>query len=1259
MTNKRAPKTQQQSTAFVCGPHALTLPAFASLPPSALSSSASCSLTRMPPPTRLDEASANARQWCTICQTNSLMSVYEPIAISALKICGAAGSSTDKKLLKLALYAVDETALLLNRSPVPQEFLALLEAYERILDSIRRHIENAQISTNKRGNLFSRNRTSSRLKNGLKSQLKTMCLTEGPSSPAIPTRADNAVEILSASLRASTIICEAPPLNFLKPIIGIAALICETVKTVKSNREAAEELAKHAINVTNCVVQRASKHEIFSDTNEDALNILKGALEDVHSYLMFLNKPQEKDGVVQLNAGLDRALSLFTTTCVLSSNECVRSNTIQLDVLASTVKQLDGEMSQNFAALHLQLKRTAGSEKATWAVSSSPNGPHTAAIMDRVIRQRQEALLFASKEQDDAYTRLEGESTGPDGKEALERFVEARTALVAEAERLAEDCDSWSQDLSRRYLDDGRTQGARVLKSASSPPATRPQTSPRARTAFMDSPYLDKIPRLTSKRYNKALPHLLPILHAAHSARLSRRRATLQKTVLTASQATRRLVRGRTGRRGTRFRRGRRCARWWTTSWRGRRRRSSWGGGADAAVDAGEAGAQGERHIAAAVAQHVPGLVEAWRTERKRQFVGLLPRAGELKDADPARGSACGDADGDADVSGAKGADARAAGADDVLRLDLAMSVFTCLGSWVPGRCLIGFKGRIGCTTSRKARAQRRLSGRNPASTSAAEMDKVDARYVCGGCAVQARGGVRGRKALTWREGVLHAVEVARGAEPGHAEGAGHAIPRPVQDSHFMFFPGAECTPRVAALLSEEGLVAEYRHGCNVVREADWTRVERIAGSSAVEPVSRSSAVEPTPTPLDALPDSMLAAEMCYWTCTGSTISDGRVLLQDLKSLLLSSNPAPQAIRTRTISARQNRDSTGQLSRTGDSFRVRAPWPGTARLGVPPSLRLVVVLILLSCPNAFTIPPRRSHGQRTPVVHYLPDQPSDERLSAHRGLSTGNMRRSGLVDKTTLWLNRSPVGPILDNIRRHIENAQISTNKRGNLFSRHMSSSRLKNELKNQLKTMRHRGQVALPTRRENAVEILSVSLRASTLICEAPPLSFLKPIIGIAALICETAKTVKSNRDAADELAKHATNVTNSVVERASKNGVVQGTNEEALNILRDVHSHLIFLSKRRLAMSWMLAAQEKDLFAQLNAGLDRALSLFATTCVLSSNEHVRSNTIQLDNVASTLKQLDGEMSQKFAALRLQLTRSADSEKTAAVTPTAKVLQI
>jgi hypothetical protein len=75
---------------------------------------------------------------------------------------------------------------------------------------------------------------------------------------------------------------------------------------------------------------------------------------------------------------------------------------------------------------------------------------------------------------------------------------------------------------------------------------------------------------------------------------------------------------------------------------------------------------------------------------------------------------------------------------------------------------------------------------------------------------------------------------------------------------------------------------------------------------------------------------------------------------------------------------------------------IYSPCPSTARLGFPPYLRPVVVLVLLPCPNAVTIHPRRSHGQRTPVVHYLSDQPSNEPLSAHCGLSAGNMRLSDL-----------------------------------------------------------------------------------------------------------------------------------------------------------------------------------------------------------------------------------------------------------------------
>ncbi|KAJ7249971.1 hypothetical protein C8J57DRAFT_1521567 [Mycena rebaudengoi] len=69
---------------------------------------------------------------------------------------------------------------------------------------------------------------------------------------------------------------------------------------------------------------------------------------------------------------------------------------------------------------------------------------------------------------------------------------------------------------------------------------------------------------------------------------------------------------------------------------------------------------------------------------------------------------------------------------------------------------------------------------------------------------------------------------------------------------------------------------------------------------------------------------------------------------------------------------------------------------------------------------------------------------------------------------------------------------------------------------------------------------------------------------------------------------------------------------------------------------MSCLLAAQEKDRVVQLNAGLDRALNLFTVRASF------RSNTTQLGTVASTLKGLDGEVSQKFVALHLELERSS-----------------
>ncbi|KAJ7256286.1 hypothetical protein C8J57DRAFT_1472997 [Mycena rebaudengoi] len=689
------------------------------------------------------------------------MSVYQPIAVSALEICVAVGSSTDTKLMKLALYAVDETALLLNSSqvgPVPPEFLALLEAYERILDDIRRHIENAQISTNKRENLFSRHMSSSRLKNELKNQLKTM-LHGGQLAP--PTSRENTVEILSVSLRASAVICEAPPLNFLKPIVGLAALICETAKTVKSNRDAAEELAKRAISVTNCVVERASKTEIFLDTNEDALNGLKGALEDVHSYLMFLEKrrramswlltTQEKDRVAQLNAGLDRALSLFMTTCVLSSNEClrssnelVRSNTIQLDLLASTVKQLDGGMSQNFAV------------RVGWFGEDSLGCTRPSRYgIARSASCPPDGVALA-----EAYRRLKSESDGADGKEALERFVEARTALVAEAERLAEDC-TWTTD----------ARVAKHLIAASHAPADVTEGS----YSIMDSPYLDISGRsATTKPSRTSSPSCTPRTPTAWCV------GVLAAGVHAAGMA---LVDDELARE---------------------KAEELAGGGADAEVDVGEAGAQ-EQHVAG----RDPGSTSArgsWKTRIRR---GAVRMGNAAVDADAGgRGGGCpAGASGvhGAGTGGVRGGGGGGGGGDGA---DVAGGRAACGGG---GKgCGSGACGGRECAADVRRRERADVVHEN----------RAWARFKGGGA-----GGTRTRSRARCRTSTL--------------------CPSP-------------------ALLSEEGPVAEYRcaHCVDVVRLFSMRALERHKcdkhgrarrtgrgwSGSRVEHVSRRSAVEPTPT---------------------------------------------------------------------------------------------------------------------------------------------------------------------------------------------------------------------------------------------------------------------------------------------------------------------------------------------------------------------------------------------------------------------------
>ncbi|KAJ7485595.1 hypothetical protein FB451DRAFT_61014 [Mycena latifolia] len=321
-------------------------------------------------PQALSQSLVNAEDLRKFCATTPGMNAYQPIAASALEVCTAAASVKTRKTDKLAAYIVDRTALLINgmvHVPSSPELLQSLEGFEQKLDAIRRHIEQMPVQSGKKTKLllgYKLKRETSRLKAELEShlcELLAMGSTFAPSPRA--SRGDSILELVSLTTRAAGAICEAPVLNFLKPVVGVTALICDTAKCVKSNHDAAADLAKRASAVTKCIVDRMSAMGSPSAAdNKDALEALKLALEDIQAYLAFLGKPrrrlapwvfanQEKDRFVQLDSTLDKALAMFSATEILSTAAGVRSNSAQIGVLVSTVQLLHSDVHRTLAII--------------------------------------------------------------------------------------------------------------------------------------------------------------------------------------------------------------------------------------------------------------------------------------------------------------------------------------------------------------------------------------------------------------------------------------------------------------------------------------------------------------------------------------------------------------------------------------------------------------------------------------------------------------------------------------------------------------------------------------------------------------------------------------------------------------------------------------------------------------------------------------------------------------------------------------------
>ena len=160
--------------------------------------------------------------------------------------------------------------------------------------------------------------------------------------------------------------------------------------------------------------------------------------------------------------------------------------------------------------------------------------------------------------------------------------------------------------------------------------------------------------------------------------------------------------------------------------------------------------------------RRLPGAMEGWTREKMRQLAGLLPGSRRVGvDDDDAR--TCHDLTGDAISIDCPPPFLEESNEPDLHLLNLATSVFTCLGSTISsihaGRRLIGWDGacphlRCGALQThwdRRLHFSRRgyeaartlveLVGWDVGRATVVEMDGFDGRFVCGGCRVSGEEG--------------------------------------------------------------------------------------------------------------------------------------------------------------------------------------------------------------------------------------------------------------------------------------------------------------------------------------------------------------------------------------------------------------------------------------------------------------------------------------------------------------------------------------
>ncbi|KAJ7026078.1 hypothetical protein C8F04DRAFT_1400246 [Mycena alexandri] len=303
------------------------------------------------------EAMNKAKMLRTMCKLTPSKNVYLPFTVILVEICTLAAPEARKAAAELVFCAVKKTESLIENGVDPQlppKVLEGLEKFESGLVAIHSHIESIPEASTKAMKfrlsalafyLKSKHlqAKSSRVHQAL------VKLSAKPQSSAF--RNEWILEAVSFTTRAAGTLVDIPVLNVLKPVVGMTALICDTAKVVKSNREAAIELAEHAQNVTNSIMERVNA------TDEDFLEVLHRTLDKIQKFLDALKRrrggvvllalgAKDKDQFATLHLALDRALQVLTTSQTTRAVDLVRTNTADLTAVRATVTSVGEDVKR-------------------------------------------------------------------------------------------------------------------------------------------------------------------------------------------------------------------------------------------------------------------------------------------------------------------------------------------------------------------------------------------------------------------------------------------------------------------------------------------------------------------------------------------------------------------------------------------------------------------------------------------------------------------------------------------------------------------------------------------------------------------------------------------------------------------------------------------------------------------------------------------------------------------------------------------------